>query len=209
VASYNFDTDGADGTFLDVSGRGHALQTVGTAAGLLTSTPHGTGRAILFPALCSGTTCPRVVLLATAKDDLNPGIRDFRYGATVRLAASQTSSGENILQKGYSEAGSQFKLQIDKTAGRPSCVLVGSGSATLWLAKSATSAADGGWHQVECRRSGTTLTILVDGTATGTATLPAALAVTNTAPLLLGGKGRSQDNDQYHGALDDVWISVS
>lgn len=208
VASYDFDADRADSIVLDGSGRGHDLQPVGTEAGLVTSTPHGTGRAVVFPALCPGSPCPRVVLLAAAKDDLNPAARDFRYGATVRLAADQTSTGQNVLQKGYSETGSQYKLQIDKAAGRPSCVLVGSGTTTVWMVKQKTSVADGTWHRLECRRSGTSLTILADGIVTGTAILPADLTVTNTAPLMLGGKGRSADNDQYHGALDDAWIAM-
>jgi hypothetical protein len=49
---------------------------------------------------------------------------------------------------------------------------------------------------------------LVDGTVRGTATVPAGLSVDNTAPLTLGGKGLSDDNDQFHGALDDAWVSI-
>ena len=76
------------------------------------------------------------------------------------------------------------------------------------LAKSRTSVADGNWHTLECRRTGTALTILVDDQPSGTATVPASLAVVTPQPLSLGGKGTGVDNDQFHGGLDDVWISV-
>jgi hypothetical protein len=43
----------------------------------------------------------------------------------------------------------------------------------------------------------------------GTVAVPVGLTVDNTAPLTLGGKDLSDDNDQFHGALDDAWISTN
>jgi hypothetical protein len=74
--------------------------------------------------------------------------------------------------------------------------------------RSRTSIADGGWHTLECRRSGTTLTILVDDRMQATATIPANLAVVTDQPFSVGGKGVGVDNDQFHGSVDDVWIKV-
>jgi hypothetical protein len=82
------------------------------------------------------------------------------------------------------------------------------GSHSIHLAHSDVTIADGTWHILECRRAGTALSILVDGAVRGTATVPAGLSVDNTAPLTLGGKGLSDDNDQFHGALDDAWVSI-
>jgi hypothetical protein len=31
--------------------------------------------------------------------------------------------------------------------------------------------------------------------------------VANPAPLRIGGKGAYADNDQFHGTIDDVWIT--
>ena len=73
--------------------------------------------------------------------------------------------------------------------------------------RSAVTVADGAWHAVECRREATTLTVFVDGVPQGTAKIPADLSVRNTAPLSIGGKGAYRNNDQFQGALDDVWYS--
>lgn len=209
VASYNFDSTVPDGTYDDGSGNGHLLRTRAVNGAVLKTVAHGSGQAIMYPAKCTGTTCPRVVLQAADAPELNPGAKDLRYGAHVLLSPAETSSGENILQKGYSTAGGQYKLQVDGASGKPSCVMSDKSSTTIHLAKSGKSMADGGWHALECRRAGTSLTILVDGQVEGSATLPAALSVVTTQPLSLGGKGTGVNNDQFHGGLDDAWVSIS
>jgi hypothetical protein len=142
-------------------------------------------------------------------DDLNPGRRPFRFGAAVRLSSDETTKGENVLQKGYSARGSQYKLQIDGAAGRPSCVLVDDRRPEIHLAVSEASVADDRWHTLECRRAGGSLVILVDGVRRGTARVPADLTVHNHIPLIVGGKGSFTDNDQFQGMLDEVWVSIS
>ena len=85
--------------------------------------------------------------------------------------------GENVVQKGYATSpGGEWKLQVDGYAGRPSCVLVGAGAATRYVALAGGSVADGQWHQLTCRRTGTALSIAVDGTVAGVRSVPAALA---------------------------------
>ncbi|MEV4708991.1 LamG-like jellyroll fold domain-containing protein [Actinoplanes sp. NPDC049316] len=208
VASYNFDSTVADGTYDDGSGNGHVLRTKAVNGAVLKSVAHGNGQAVVFPPKCTGTDCPRVVLQAADAPDLNPGAKDLRWGANVLLSPAETSSGENILQKGYSTAGGQYKLQVDGVSGRPSCVMSDKTATTIYVAKSAVSMADGAWHTLECRRTGTTLTILVDDKAQGSRTIPAALSVVTTQPLSLGGKGTGSNNDQFHGSLDDAWVLI-
>jgi hypothetical protein len=208
VASFTFDQTAPDGTFPDVSGAGHSARAAGANGGAVQLVTHGTGRAIGFPPECAGQSCPRLVLQAADSADLNPGKRPIRFGASVLLAANQTTDGQNVLQKGYSTSGSQYKLQVDKLPGKPSCTMTGQNSATVHLARSTITVADGQWHAVECRRAGTALTILVDGTVRGTATVPAGLSVANTRPLSLGGKGAAFGNDQFRGLLDDAWLSI-
>jgi hypothetical protein len=191
VARYSFDD-------------GHPLRTVAVNGGKVTAVRHGAGMAVQFPRKCSGGGCPRVVLQAASTAALNPGAAAFRYGASVLLRRDQTTAGQNVLQKGYSAAGGQYKLQVDGSAGRPSCVLVGS---RIFLARSTVTAADGGWHRLECRRDGGVLLVVVDGVARGRASVPSGLSIRNSAPLSLGGKGAYPDNDQFRGALDDVWVS--
>jgi hypothetical protein len=208
VASYNFDSTVADGTFDDGSGNGHLLRSLAVNGGAVRTVRHADGQGIVFPTKCAGAACPRVVLQATDVPDLNPGAKDLRYGANVQLSPAETSTGENIMQKGYSTAGGQYKLQVDGVSGKPSCVMSDKTDPAIHVAKSPTSIADGGWHTLECRRAGTTLTILVDDQEAGSATVPATLAVVTPQPLSLGGKGTGVNNDQFHGGLDDVWISV-
>ncbi|MFI5493931.1 LamG-like jellyroll fold domain-containing protein [Actinoplanes sp. NPDC051859] len=207
VASYNFDSTVADGTYDDGSGNGHLLKTLAVNGGVLKTVPHGSGQALAFPPKCAGATCGRVVLQAADAPGLNPGAKDLRYGAGVLLSPAETSSGENVLQKGYSTAGGQYKLQVDGVSGKPSCVMSGK-EATIYIAKSSTSMADGSWHAIECRRVGTALTILVDDKVQGSTTVPAALSVVSTQPLSLGGKGTGANNDQFYGSIDDVWVSI-
>lgn len=208
VASYNFDSTVADGTFDDGSGNGHLLKSMSANGGAVKTVPHGGGQGVAFPPKCTGSNCPRVVLQASDVPDLNPGAQNLRYGANVLLSPAETSSGENILQKGYATAGGQYKLQVDGASGKPSCVMSDKTATALHVAKSPLSISDGNWHTLECRRAGTTLTILVDDRVEGSATLPAALEVVTAQPLSLGGKGTGLNNDQFHGSLDDVWIAI-
>ncbi len=207
VASYNFDTTVADGTFDDGSGKGHLLRTVARNGGAVTAAPHGNGQALVFPGRCTGDTCPRVVLQATDTADLNPGDKTLAYGATVLLGKSEGASPENILQKGFTTGG-QYKLQIDGASGKPSCAMSDSEGGPIYLARSRASIADGKWHALECRRDAGTLSVVVDDQVQTSATVPAALSVVTAQPFSLGGKGVGAANDQFHGSLDDVWIRV-
>ncbi|MFD0518657.1 LamG-like jellyroll fold domain-containing protein [Paractinoplanes durhamensis] len=124
------------------------------------------------------------------------------------LPAGQTSKGQNIVQKGYSTTSSQWKLQIDGVAGRPSCVLVDTRKPAIRMVTSSVTAADGRWHAVVCRRIGATLAVYIDGIQRGSTALPAKLSVSNNRPLSIGGKGAFPDNDQFNGALDNVWVQI-
>jgi concanavalin A-like lectin/glucanase superfamily protein len=206
TARYTF--NGRAGAVLDESGHGHTLSIVSGHGGAVRSVVHGQGTALAFPALCVTADCPHVALQASTSADLNPGTRDIAYGADVLLGPGQTSKGQNVVQKGYSTTSSQWKLQIDGLAGRPSCVLVDVHKPTIRIAASAVSVADGRWHALACRRTGTTLTVFVDGAPRGSTTVPAKLAVSNDRPLSIGGKGAFADNDQFNGALDNVWVEI-
>jgi hypothetical protein len=184
---------------------GHGLRVLGRNGGTVALTPRGTGRAATFPAGCAAAGCPRAILEGGDDARLDPGTRPFRWGATVRLAATETAAGQNVVQKGNAASGSQWKLQIDGRAGRPSCVLVGRGTGRWYVAGAGVSVADGGWHVVTCARSGGVLSITVDSRVAGRVTVPAGLVVSNSTPLRVGGKGIGADNDQYRGSVDDVF----
>jgi hypothetical protein len=149
-----------------------------------------------------------VALQTPSSADLNPGARNIAFGADVLLPPGQTSAGQNVVQKGYRGSSSQWKLQIDGAAGRPSCVLVDRRRPSIRIATSAVSVADGRWHAVQCRRTSTILSVLVDGVVRGRTAVPARLSVANDRPMSIGGKGAFDDNDQFNGALDNVWVQI-
>jgi hypothetical protein len=207
VARYGFDQRLA-GARTDNSGNGHTLTVVAGRGGSARSVVHGSGLALAFPPACTGSSCPQIVLQARSTSALNPGTRPLRYGASVLLPRGQTTKGENVVQKGYSAKGGQYKLQIDGNAGKPSCAVVDSKKSAIRLARSAVTVANGVWHRLECRRAGTKLSILVDGVVRGSTTIPAGLTIASSAPLSIGGKGAYPDNDQFHGVLDDVFVAI-
>jgi hypothetical protein len=206
IARYGF--NGRSSSILDESGHGHTLAVVSGHGGTVRPVVHGQGSALAFPAKCGKKVCPHVALQTPTSADLNPGTRDIAYGADVLLEPGQTSKGQNIVQKGYSATSSQWKLQIDGVAGRPSCVLVDDKKPTIRIARSSVTAADGRWHSVQCHRIGGTLSVYVDGVNRGSTSVPANLSVTNNRPMSIGAKGAFADNDQFNGALDNVWVQI-
>jgi hypothetical protein len=208
TVSYGFD-GGLGDLNRDLDGAPR-LTVLARDGGTLRTVARDGGDALVFPVVCGGDTCPRVVVETVGDVSvLNPGSRPVSFGATVLLPASQASDGENILQKGYSTTGDgEYKLQVDGDEGKPSCVIVGTGQTTIYVALSTVAIDDGVWHVLACRRNGTTLVITVDGIVRGTRTLPAATWIANTDPLRFGGKGAGGDNDQFHGDLDDAWVTI-
>jgi hypothetical protein len=166
----------------------------------------GSAVAVEFPPRCADPgPCPRALVEVASDDGLNPGRAPFEYGASVWLAPDQTTSGSNILQKGrFGTGGGQWKLQVDDPAGRPSCV-VRSDRGDLVVASS-VSIADSRWHHVVCRRAAEGISISVDGIErrrdgrTG--------SVSNPWPVRIGSPGTGDDDDQYHGRIDDVFVRV-
>jgi hypothetical protein len=197
VLRYTFDS-GLGGVLAARSSGGGSVQLAGGVAA--------------FPARCApakSRPCPRAILQTPDHPVLNPGTRTFHYGATLRLLPGQTSAGSNVVQKGYADSRSQWKLQIDGFSGLPSCVLVGRGSSRVHLVRAAVTIADGRWHRVTCWRGGGRLAIVVDGVTRGQAAVPAGLAIGNDMPVRIGGKNPQQRNDQFHGQLDEVHYALS
>lgn len=205
---YGFD-QGVGDSVHSLEGR-LSLRARVAAGGSLATTPHGTGLAVRFPKLCAtygAQSCQRAILQSGPAGFLNPGSAPFRYGASVLMAPSETSKGANVVQKGFSVRDAQFKLQVDGYEGRPSCVLVGAGSPIIYIALSSTTVANSQWHEIECTRGNATLTISIDGKSYGQVGIPSSLSIANQDPLCIGGKGTSANNDQFAGAIDDVFVT--
>jgi concanavalin A-like lectin/glucanase superfamily protein len=211
VANYTFDAGPVAGRVAENSGRGLPL-TVRSANGgaIRYSAPSKAGRYVAFPAPCAAAaaaTCPQVLLEAASDPDLNPGTKAFRWGATMLVPKTQ-ATGANVMQKGVAGTGSQWKMQIGKKAGRPQCVVAGTGLAEHHVVHATSGVADGAWHKVLCLRSGTMLAISIDGVNRGRAVIPANLSITNPKPLRIGGRNFNAPGDAFHGYLDNVYAML-
>jgi hypothetical protein len=195
----------------DYSASADPLRIRAAAGGTVQLGPALGRTAARFPAPCAArtpATCPRAILEAAASPVHDPGTRPMRYGAVVALLPGQTDAGENILQKGYSVGGSQWKLQVDGAAGQPSCVLAGGKPNVIYRVTAPVSIVDGGWHAIECRRGIGVLSIVVDTLPRAAVAVPASLNVASSQPVRLGGKGVGRNNDQFHGYLDAAWVYI-
>ncbi|MFG1995383.1 LamG-like jellyroll fold domain-containing protein [Actinoplanes sp. NPDC048988] len=211
VARYTFDAGAVNGRVADTSGRGPALTVRSVDQGVIrfdAGTP--AGRYASFPGACAttATSCPRGLLEAPDDADLNPGTRMFRWSARIQLTKAQITGSANIMQKGVATTASQWKMQVGRTNGKAQCAVVGTGSATIYVARSAASVADGQWHKILCQRSGSTLSVYVDNVVRGTATIPSNLNISNPLPLRIGGPNFNTKTDMYHGRLDDVYAEL-
>jgi hypothetical protein len=174
----------------------------------------GIGQAVKFPALCTTAPCPEAMITSPAAADLDPGTAVFSYGVWTKVSLSELSAtvGSNLLQKGLYNT-SQWKVQIDQHAGyplgAPSCVVLEAGGANARVARSTVSVADGNWHKITCQRTATELQIYVDTTEINHVDLVTSPYVINPVgqPVTVGAKSVGNNNDQYHGTLDDVFYN--
>jgi Concanavalin A-like lectin/glucanases superfamily len=208
--SFEADTVGYDGAtaYPDASGGPFNGRVVTANDGNVERVPgaDGSGAAVAFPAKCEAASgCPRAMVEILPHPALNPGEDDFEYGASVWLAPDQTTTGSNIMQKGrFGTEGGLWKLQVDKDTGEPSCV-VGSGT-DLVDVRSSVSVSDSAWHFVVCRRDGEGLSIRVDDTVDRVDGHVG--SVSNAEPVRIGSPGVADQDDQFHGRVDNVFVRI-
>jgi hypothetical protein len=139
-----------------------------------------------------------------SRSSLNPGTAPFAVTVHVRFSVRPSSSvGDyDLVRKGYSTTtGGHWKVEILQS-GVAFCELRGSGAYAG--IKGSVNLADGRWHTIQCKRTSTTVTLVVDGVSksvtksTGT--------ISNTADVFVGAK-KSTGGDQYAGLLDEVTIT--
>lgn len=168
----------------------------------------GTGDGIGFPERCDEPVgCPRAMVEVAPDPALDPGAGDFEFGAAVWLAPDQTTKGSNIVQRGrFDSRGGLWKLQVDSVEGRPSCVVRSEGEDPL-IVRSSVRVSDSSWHRVSCRRDASGIEIEVDGDAER-ATGPTG-SVDSELPLRIGSPGVGDQDDQFHGRVDDVFLRIA
>lgn len=206
--------------------------------GVLTNAPGfvPTARAIRTPAFSTGTPTPFAVVKVTntgATDLLNPGVKAFKWGADYKLdtvsSGLGTDNGDNLIQRGLFNSGSQYKLQID--GGKPSCTIRGTavgGNAASLEVLAPNPVPRGEWRTVLCQRlvTGNTnkLKITIINRATGAQETKFSAVANNpidlgntakTVPLSVGGKLNATGTpvrsatDQFNGLIDNPRLDIS
>ncbi len=182
----------------------------------------GQGHRANYPDFDDTMTGPRAVVRVTnnsTTDHLNPGPRDFHYGADVVLDALSVGgaidNGNNAFQRGLFDDSAQFKLEVEP---RPRCRIKGDLGALQ--VTSSVSVQPGEPYRVRCFRAGESLTVSVRQINADGSTEP---AVTNTVqgplgpltyiletPISIGGKLNASGNiavnssDQFNGSIDNA-----
>jgi hypothetical protein len=191
----------------DASGNGHRATVVVSGRGRISRVDGVRGStAAGFPSPCG--RCGRAILQIDDRPALDPRRASFRFGAMARVTALQTPNGRdpNLVQKGFDVTpGGQFKLEL--IGSRPRCVVAG--SAGRVMTPRGPSVADGRWHRLACTRTGGVVTLRLDGALVAQAK-GATGSLSNAVPVRIGGKavGRAGADDQYHGHLDNVFLSI-
>jgi len=204
VASWAMNEFGGSRTMIDSSG--HGLRgTIGREvdAGVWVNG----ATAYRFERLEPDTPPAHPQHLVTVPDSalLDPGTRD--YAITLRLRT--THKFGNIIQKGQATvSGGNFKMQIPN--GIVQCLF--RGSAGELLVSTPGRLNDGRWHTVRCERTGSGVSLAVDGVTVARRSGRTG-RISNAWPVTIGGKpGCDQIEvgcDYYAGDLDWVQITAS
>jgi Concanavalin A-like lectin/glucanases superfamily len=135
---------------------------------------------------------------------LSPGAAPMSFSMSILVTTPPpkgSTKDYDLLRKGVaSTSGGMYKLEV-RHSGLLACRYAGSAGDVLVL--SGRAVADGSWHSVTCARSGTGVSVTVDGTtwtkagATGT--------ISNSSRLVIGAKPGS---DYTKGTIDEVSVSV-
>jgi hypothetical protein len=201
--------------------------TISTSAGGRITRTEGadSSSALRFPRYTARTTPAAVLLLweTDGEDRLSPGDRSFSFGADFSLDAvssgSPADNGDNLVQRGLSTDAVQYKIQIDR--GIASCRIAGTAGEAVLEAKA--EVLRGTWYRVECRRRGSSLTLVLEqlgrsgpgSRAKVTATAPTGtVEVAAAVPLAIGGKVAADgtvtasSTDQFNGVIDNVRFAL-
>ncbi|SDY99528.1 Concanavalin A-like lectin/glucanases superfamily protein [Modestobacter sp. DSM 44400] len=192
VARWNLGDSGS--TMSDATGRGH------------TGTLHSV--TVRQPGVSGGygygfSKHPAYVSVPTSAD-FRPGTGAFQISLNIKTATLPSASvvDYDLLRVGLgSTSGGSYKVEI-LINGRAYCNFRGSsGEVSL---SAGPNLADNRWHSITCRRSGSTVTLTVDGSSwsksgsTGT--------ISNNSTLYIGAKDGG-GADQYTGLMDYVRIA--
>jgi Concanavalin A-like lectin/glucanases superfamily len=145
------------------------------------------------------------VIRVPSSAGLNPGSREFSFGAWVNFTELPPPGNWDIVRKGVDgSSGGYYKLEVFNGNGgaRARCAFRdGSGLRTSVV--KGTGLNNGQWHGLVCSRKSDRVTLTVDGSPNSTVVSLGSIA--NSSELTVGAKPTGGDN--YSGLIDDVHYS--
>jgi len=132
---------------------------------------------------------------------LNPQSANFTVTIHLRAVDTPATPDWDLIRKGlFTSAGGEFKVEFQPT-GQASCGYMGSQGSSELIAGPALD--DGAWHTIQCVKTATSITLIVDGQA---ASKPAKIgSISNSADLVIGARPGSEF---FIGALDEASVVV-
>lgn len=194
----NWQMNEKSGSMKDSSGNGNASSSIG--AGISRN-----GSLYYFASPVSNPD--RGVISVPDSASLRPGSRAFSIEARIKPQAGD----RNIAQKGaFSGTGHQWKMEIVGSAYN--CVFKGSnGDQRVGNATGVKNTVKAGvWQTVACRRTATSIQLLVDGQVKASKTANPGSIGTWGKPVTIGGKTSCGSHcDLYVGSIDSIKITSS
>jgi hypothetical protein len=145
---------------------------------------------------------------------LDPVSADFSFGVTFSMSqAPQTGETYDVLRKGITTtAGGDYKLEVAESGGAAvaRCILKDNQKVAA-IAKAGAVDLVGGTHTVECRRVGSTVSIVIDGATRATKTVAALGTISNAADLAVGAKAEGTAPtgfDWFLGTVYEAWVTI-
>ncbi|MBA2560997.1 MAG: LamG domain-containing protein [Propionibacteriales bacterium] len=144
-------------------------------------------------------------VLVPSSATLNPGRANFSYSAWVNFTVAPGSGQTyDIVRKGVTTtSGGEFKLEIYE-GGRARCTAKDSAALLGVIQGPRTSLADGRWHQITCKRAGSTWSVTVDGQVRSKTV--AFGSISNASALSIGSKYGTADGTP--GRIDEVRLAI-
>jgi hypothetical protein len=159
-------------------------------------------------------------VVVQSSPSLNPGARDFSFGATIEMSSPPQPVGEtyDVLRKGLvTTKGGDYKFEVMNVGGKAVARCVSktvkpSGVKVLAAIQGTTNLADGRAHDVTCIKTANSITLKVDGLKPRVKNFSSGLGgVSNSSSLAIGAKAGSSAStgfDWYEGVVDDAWVAI-
>jgi hypothetical protein len=145
-------------------------------------------------------------------DSLDPQANDITLTARVKVRGeSLDDDSYDVVRKGLSTtSGGDYKMEIkgtsDPTEGRLHCLFKGSGGRVNRVAP--VDVVDGGWHTLECVKTGESVVARVDGGRSYTKAGSVGL-ISSSSNVMVGAKTADPFDDMFDGRMDFVSIEIA